>query len=67
MTGTPPRCSTSFGNISSPRLFARSFSMRFVTRWRHLEGRLPSNSSDSSARYHNSSVFSWLNSAMDSR
>ena len=32
MTGTSPLCSTSFGNSSSPRLFPRSFSMRFCAR-----------------------------------
>ena len=67
MTGTSPLCSTSFGNISSPRLFACSFSMRFMTRLRSLGGMPPSSSSAVSARYHNSSVFIWLNSAMDSR
>ena len=62
-----PRFSASFGNISSPRLFACSFSMRLMIRFRNLGGRPPISSSAVSDRYHNSSVFNWLNSAMDSR
>ena len=67
MTGMSPLCSTSFGNISSPRLFACSFSMRFRTRLRSSGGRPAISSSADSARYHSSRVFSWLNSAIDSR
>ena len=67
MTGVSPLCSTSFGNISSPRLFARSFSMRLTSFVRSFGGMLARSSSTPSAWYHNSSVFNWLNSAMDSR
>ena len=67
MTGMSPLCSTSFGNISSPRLFARSFSMRCRPRLRSFGGRPAISSSALSARYHNSSDFSSLNSAIDSR
>ena len=68
ITGMPPLRSTSFGNISSPRLFACSFSTRFMNRLRRPGSFRPSNRSFAHiAWYHNSRVFIRLNSAMDSR
>ena len=45
MTWMSPLLLASFGNISSPRLFACSFSMRFMLRLRSLGGRPPISSS----------------------
>ena len=68
MTGISPLCSASFGKISSATLFARSFCMRFMARLRKSGSLMPATSSSApSDRYQSSSVFIWLNSAMDSR
>ena len=69
MTGISPLCSTSFGKMSSAMLFARSFWRRFRTRLRKL-GVLDARHQlvrPQIAWYHSSSVFIWLNSAIDSR
>ncbi len=67
MTGISPLCSTSFGNISSPRLFACSFSMRLTSRLRRSGGSSARSSAAVIIRYHSSSVFISLSSAIDSR
>ncbi len=68
MTGASPLCSTSFGKMSSATLFSLSFCTRFMALARKTgSSMLASSSSEPSARYHSSSVFSSLNSAMDSR
>ena len=68
MTGISPLCSTSFGKMSSATLFARSFCRRLRPRSRSAGSLMPATrSSAHSAWYHSSSVFIWLNSAMDSR
>jgi hypothetical protein len=68
MTGISPRCSASFGKISSPALLARSFSTRPVARLRTSGSLMPEISCSAvTARYQSSSVFSSLNSAIDSR
>ena len=68
MTGISPLCSTSFGKMSSAMLFARSFCRRLMARLRRAGSLMPATSSSApSAWYHSSSVFIWLNSAMDSR
>ena len=68
MTGNSPLCSTSFGKMSSAMLLARSFCMRFSARSRRAGSlMLATSSSPHMPWYHSSSVFSWLNSAIDSR
>ena len=68
MTGISPLCSTSFGKISSATLFARSFCRRLMARLRSSGSLMLATSSSAPIDwYHSSSVFIWLNSAMDSR
>ena len=68
MTGVGLFLSASFGKMSSAMLFARSFCRRLRACARNAESLMPAtNSSAGSARYHSSSVFSSLNSAIDSR
>ena len=67
MTGTPPRCSASFGKSSSPRLFACSFCDPLDDRLRKAGGRSAISSAAVIDRYQSSSVFISLNSAIDSR
>ena len=67
MTGIRPRCSTSLGKSASPRLLARSFSMRFWIRFRTAGTSIPGSSSAPREWYQSSSVFSSLYSAIDSR
>ncbi len=67
MTALSPLCSASFGNISSPRLFAVSLSMRFSARRRRSSGRSAMSASTGRDWCHSSSVLSWESSDMNSR
>ena len=68
MIGLSPLCSTSLGKTSSAMLLRRSFCRRARPRLRTAGSLIVAmRSSSSSERYQSSSVFIWLNSAIDWR
>ena len=68
MTGDPPESSTSFGKRPSEVLLSRAFARLLIARRRIAASLMPEiNISASMAKYHRSSTFISLNSAMCSR